>query len=125
MRRKGLPEGNSFDELQDQIQSLTACALESPFTTRKFLKYVLGCVYTLIFSDAYPQPMEVGGSKSGYDALHTIMAVGGPSNLLGHNAGPVKERVVDDDQILGSVRSVAENVSHRRTGHVREGFCHE
>ena len=49
VRRKGSPKGNSFNALQDQVQSRTVCAPESPFVTREPLKYVLGHVHAPIF----------------------------------------------------------------------------
>ena len=47
--RKGSLVGNSFDVLQDQIQSLTICAPEFPFVIRELLKHVLGRVHAPIF----------------------------------------------------------------------------
>ena len=123
VRRKGSLKGNSFDVLQDEIQSLTICTPKFPFVIREPLKYVLGCVDALIFPNPYPQPVEVGGSKGRYNALHTIVTVSRPSVFLGHSVGLVKERVADDHQTLGRVGSLAEDLLYRRTRHVHQGFC--
>jgi len=123
VRRKGSPESDPLDILQDQIQTLTVCAPEYPLAIRKHLKHVLGRINAIVPANAYFQPVEAGGSEGRYDALHTIMSISRPSKLAGHDVRLVIERVVDDDQTLWCMGSLAEDILYGGTRHVHEGFC--
>jgi len=109
-RRRGSPKSDSFDILQDHIQALTVWTPERPFVTRKPLEHVLGRIDTFVLADAYPESVEVGGSEGRYYALHAVMTISGPSELPRHNVELVAKRIVDDNQTLGGVVSLAKDL---------------
>jgi len=89
---------------------------------RKLLKHVLGRVDTFVPANAYPKSMEVGGSERGYDTFDAIMTVSRPSESPGHDVKFVTKRIVDDNQTLGIVGSLPENLLDGGTRNVHEGF---
>lgn len=121
-RGKGSSESNSFDGLQNDIYPLAVWAPECTFVIRKLLKHVLCRVDSLVLADAYPESVKVGGSESGYDTLNAVMAIGRSSEPPRYDVELVSERVVDDDQPLGCVGSLAKDLLDGGAGHVHEGF---
>jgi len=89
---------------------------------RKLLKHVLGRVDAFVFANAYPESVEVGGSEGRYDTLDAIVTISRPSKSLGHDVELVAKRIVDDNQTLGVVGSLLENLSDGGTRNVHEGF---
>ena len=90
---------------------------------RKLLEYVFGRVNTFVLADAYPESVEVWGSKGGDDTLHAVMAIGRPSKPPSHDVELVTERIMNDDKILGCVESLTEDLLDRGARHVHERFC--
>ena len=89
---------------------------------RKFLKDVFSSINAFISPNPDSEPVKIRGSEGRYDTLYAIMTISGPSESPRHNFDLVTERIMDENQTLGTVGSLAENFFDGGTRHVHQGF---
>ena len=77
----GLPQGDSFDVLQDNIQTLTVRAPERPFVIRKSLQHVIGRIDAFVPANTDPESVEVWSSEGRYDAFTPLWPLADPPSL--------------------------------------------
>lgn len=89
---------------------------------REPLKYIFGRINAFVPANADPESVEVRCSERRYDAPDAVMPVSRTPESLRNDVKPVAERIVDENQILWSVRGLPEKLLDGRASHVHEGF---